>query len=335
MHTDQFNAFVLEQDGPQVVPRLRKLSLGELPDGDVLVQVHYSSLNFKDSMALANKGIIRKFPAVPGIDLAGIVVESLNPAYKAGDQVVLTGWGVGERHWGGYSQYARVKAEWLVPLPAGLTLLQAMQVGTAGFTAMMCVEAIEHMGITPGSGPIAVTGASGGVGSVALSILAKLGYEAWAMTNREDQADHLKSQGAAKVVMRQDYLTPSRPGRHTMEPETFAGAIDTVGGDTLSALIARVSYGGAIAMCGLVGGTTVDTTVFPFILRGISVLGIDSVRCPTPIRLRTWQRIAQDLPLDRLANASRVIGLDEVVQVADDMQKGCAVGRNVVRLLDL
>lgn len=330
--TEHFQALLLEQEGTAVTPHLRQLSVADLPAGDVLVQVHYSSLNFKDSMAIANKGIIRKFPAIPGIDLAGVVVESSSPDYHPGDAVVLTGWGVGERHWGGYSQYARVKAEWLVPLPAGLSLLQAMQVGTAGFTAMLCVDALEQHGLTPASGPILVTGASGGVGSVALLILAQRGYQVWALTSRAAQGEYLQGLGAAKIVSRDDYATPSKPGRFTLESETFAGVIDTVGGDILSSLIARVSYGGAIAACGLVGGTNLDTTVFPFILRGISLLGIDSVRCPTAKRARIWQRIATDLPLPRLAEASRTIALPEVVAAAAEMQAGKAIGRVVVDL---
>ena len=333
MSLDQFKALVLEQNGDAVLPHLRELTLDDLPAGDVLVRVHYSSLNFKDSMALANKGIIRKFPAVPGIDLAGVVVESSNPAYQAGDQVVLTGWGIGERHWGGYSQFARVKAEWLVPLPTGLSLLQAMQVGTAGFTAMMCVDALEQAGLKPGQGPVAVTGASGGVGSVALPILAALGYETWALTNRESQTDYLKSLGASKVLLRQELLS-TKPTRPVLDTETFAGVVDTVGGETLAALIARVIYGGSVAMCGLVGGTNLDTTVFPFILRGVNLLGIDSVRCPVERRLRTWARIAKELPHAALNKASTTISLGEVIDVAADMQKGHAIGRSVVSLLD-
>lgn len=332
MHTQPFKALMLEQDGQDVRPQLRELTHNDLPEGEVLVQVHYSSLNYKDSMALANKGIIRKFPAIPGIDFSGVVVESSNPAYKAGDQVVLTGWGVGERFWGGYSQYARVKAEWLVPLPAGLSLLQAMQVGTAGFTAMMCVDALERHGIKPGTGPIVVTGASGGVGSVALPILAARGYEVWALTGNQNNAEALKALGASKVVAREEYAQASKPGRHTMEAETFAGVIDTVGGDVLSALIARVAYGGAVAACGLVGGTNIDTTVFPFIIRGVSLLGIDSVRCPSAKRQRIWQRVANDLPLDALARVSRIVGLEQVPDEAANMLAGKGHGRVVVGL---
>lgn len=330
MHTQPFKALMLEQDGQDVRPQLRELTINDLPEGEVLVQVHYSSLNYKDSMALANKGIIRKFPAIPGIDFSGVVVESSNPAYKTGDQVVLTGWGVGERFWGGYSQYARVKAEWLVPLPSSLSLLQAMQVGTAGFTAMMCVDALERYGIEPDTGPIVVTGASGGVGSVALPILAARGYEAWALTGNSGNADALKALGAAKVVSREEYAQASKPGRPIMESESFAAVIDTVGGDLLAQLIARVSYGGAVAACGLVGGTNIDTTVFPFIIRGVSLLGIDSVRCPSAKRQRIWQRVAKDLPLDALARASRTVSLDQVINEAANMIAGHGHGRVVI-----
>ena len=337
MSIDHFNAFILEKQDERLVSTIRTLSVADLPEGEVLIEVHYSSLNFKDSMAIANKGIIRKFPAVPGIDLAGVVVESSHPAYQPGAKVVATGWGIGERYWGGYSQFARVSADWLVPLPDGLTLFQAMQIGTAGFTAMMCVDALERLGVNPSQGPIAVTAASGGVGSVSLMLLAALGYEPWAVTRRASQTDYLLGLGAKKVVLQDDYLTPSKPspsGRHVMEKESFAGAIDSVGGLLLSALIARISYGGSIAMCGLVGGAEFDTTVFPFILRGVSLLGIDSVNCPSKKRAGMWNRLAKELPMEAIASACRTIRLEEIGAVAADMQQGKAVGRVVVSLLD-
>jgi acrylyl-CoA reductase (NADPH) len=334
MPTSNFKALMLKQDGERVFPEVQSLSSRDLPDGDVLVEVHYSSVNFKDAMALANKGIIRKFPMVPGIDFAGIVVESSSPAHRAGDQVILTGWGVGERHWGGYSQYARVKSEWLVPLPSGLTLKQAMEIGTAGFTAMLGVQALEHQGLDPAMGPVLVTGSSGGVGSVAVAILAHLGYQVWAMTGRPDQEARLRSLGATQVVSRQDYASSSKPGRPSMEQEVLAGAIDIVGGDVLAALIARMRYGGAIAACGLVGGTNVDTTVFPFILRGVSLLGIDSVRCPMAKRLSTWERIADALPIGKLESFSHEIKIEQVPAIAEQMLSGQGLGRTVVKVRD-
>jgi acrylyl-CoA reductase (NADPH) len=332
MKTEQFKALMLEQDGASIVPHVRALAMDALPDGDVLVRVHYSGVNFKDAMALGNKGIIRKFPAIAGIDFSGVVVDSSHADFKSGDDVVLTGWGVGERHWGGYAEYARVNGDWLIHRPPGLSLEQAMQVGTAGFTAMLCVDALQAAHIDASRGPVVVTGASGGVGSVALMLLAKLGYEAWALTGRMDRASYLTSLGATRVVPRDEYLRASKPGRQTMESETFAAAIDTVGGDVLQGLIARVSYGGAIAACGLVGGANLDTTVYPFILRGIRLLGIDSVRCPKPDRLRIWNRIAAELPLDRLAAASRRVELERVPSIADELLRGHGKGRTVVDL---
>ena len=332
MQTDRFQALVLNkgEDG-NLVPEIRTIGLNDLPEGDVVVEVRYSSINYKDAMAIGNRGIIRKFPAVPGIDFAGTVLQSESPQYQPGDEVVLTGWGVGERHWGGYSQVARVKGEWLVPLPAGLNAKQAMQVGTAGLTAMLCVQAIEHQGVLPGSGPVLVTGASGGVGSVAVAVLAGLGYEVWAMS-RPGQDDYLRSLGAVKIVGRDEFTREAKPGRPVLEAETFAGGIDTVGGATLAALIARIAYRGAVAACGLVGGNEVDTTVYPFILRGVALLGVDSVRCPTPVRTIAWQRIAKQLPLELFAGMSREVGLAGVPAIAAEMLAGQGHGRVVVNL---
>ena len=330
MSEQTFKAFVLKSEDGQLRPVIEQIGLDAWPEGDTVIDVHYSSINYKDAMAIGNRGIIRKFPAVPGIDLAGVVRESANPAYRPGDAVVLTGWGVGERHWGGYSQVARVKSEWLVPLPAGLSLKQSMQVGTAGLTAMLCVQALEHAGLQPGAGPVLVTGASGGVGSVAVAILAKLGHEVWAMT-RPEQADYLTALGAKKIVCRDDFA-PAKPGRPVLEAETFPAAVDTVGGATLANLLARVAYRGSVAACGLVGGTEVDTTVYPFIIRGVNLLGIDSVRCPTPVRLDAWRRIAKDLPPAVFEQASREIVLEEVPAVAAALLAGRGHGRVVVNL---
>lgn len=331
MSVDQFSALVLKNEDGKVFPQIETLALSDLPEGDVVVDVHYSSINYKDAMALGNKGIIRKFPAIPGIDFSGVVRQSTSPRFKAGDSVILTGWGVGERHWGGYSQVARVKSEWLVKLPQGMDLKQAMEIGTAGLTAMLCVAAIEQQGVRPDSGPVVVTGASGGVGSVAVAILAKLGYQVWAMT-RPGQEAYLQALGATRTMARDEFATSSKPGRPQMEAETFAAAIDTVGGQTLAALIARISYRGAIAACGLVGGTDVDTTVLPFILRGVSLLGIDSVRCPNDIRDKVWQRLATEFPFASFAAIGRETDLAGVPGLAAEMLSGLGHGRVVVDL---
>jgi acrylyl-CoA reductase (NADPH) len=330
MSTQDFKALLLKSEDGKLIPVIEQISLDAWPDGDTIIDVQYSSLNYKDAMAIGNRGIIRKFPAVPGIDLAGTVRDSANPAFKPGDAVVLTGWGVGERHWGGYSQVARVKSDWLVPLPAGLSLKQSMEIGTAGLTAMLCIQGLEQNGLKKGSGPILVTGASGGVGSIAVAILASLGYEVWAMT-RPDQADYLTTLGASKIVGR-DEFAPSKAGRPVLEAETFPAIVDTVGGVTLANLLARVSYRGSVASCGLVGGTEIDTTVFPFIIRGVNLLGIDSVRCPTPVRQQAWERLAKDLPKTMLERVSREIALEEVPLVAAELLAGQGHGRVVVRL---
>lgn len=328
----RFNALVLKQNDKQLTPVIEQLGVDDLPQGNVLVQVEYSSINYKDAMAIGNRGIIRKFPAVPGIDLAGVVAESQDPAYKPGDRVVLTGWGIGERYWGGYSQYARVQSEWLTPLPAGLTTRQAMAIGTAGLTAMLCVLAIEKQGIKPDSGEILVTGATGGVGSVAVAILATLGYQVVAMSGKPEWEDRLKMLGAQRIVGRDEYATPSRPGRFVLESESLAAAVDTVGGNTLASIISRLNYGGCVAACGLVGGNDIDTNVFPFIVRGVSLLGIDSVRCPTPLRLEAWQRLARDLSLAKLDSLVREISLAQVPEEAAKLLAGQGQGRIVVNL---
>ena len=330
MNTQNFKALVLKSEDGQLRPVIEQIGLDSWPDGDTVIDVHYSSINYKDAMAIGNRGIIRKFPAVPGIDLAGVVLESASPDFIPGDAVVLTGWGVGERHWGGYSQIARVKSEWLIKPSAGMNLKRAMLVGTAGLTAMLCIQALEHNGLQPGTGPVLVTGASGGVGSVAVAILAKLGYEVWAMT-RPDQAEYLTELGAAKIVGRNDFA-PSKAGRPVLDAETFPGIVDTVGGATLAALLARVAYRGSAASCGLVGGTEIDTTVFPFIIRGVNLLGIDSVRCPTPLRVSAWERIVRDLPFELLEMGMREVSLAEVPQIAAEMLEGRGHGRVIIDL---
>lgn len=322
-----FKALVVESGEPYQV-NLRRASETELPAGEVLVEVHYSSLNYKDGLAVTGKGkIIRQFPMVPGIDFAGVVAESSSPEYQPGDQVVLTGWGVGERYWGGYAQYARVKADWLIPLPRGLTLLHAMGIGTAGFTAMLSVMALEaHR--TSKEKDVAVTGAAGGVGSIAVALLSRLGYRVVASTGRVEEKQYLESLGAAEIVGRELFSAVSRP----MESERFGGAVDTVGGATLAGVLARMAYGGAVAACGLAGGSELHTTVFPFILRGVNLLGIDSVSCPKPVRLKAWERLAQVLPAYLLEKAITVAPLEKVPELSASILEGKVRGRVVVDL---
>jgi acrylyl-CoA reductase (NADPH) len=320
-----FKALLVESGDPYTA-NIRDLSIAQLPPGDVLVQVAYSSLNYKDGLAITGQGkIIRNFPMVPGIDFAGTVLESACPDYKPGDAVVLTGWGLGERHWGGLAQMARVRAEWLVPLPAGLTLQQAMGIGTAGFTAMLCVMALEKQGIDRAK-EVVVTGAAGGVGSLAVSILSHLAYKVVASTGRASEAEYLKSLGASEVLDRALLSDKSRP----LESERFGGAIDTVGASTLAGIIARMAYGGSIAATGLAGGGDLNTTVYPFILRGVSLLGIDSVMCPKAKRIEAWQRLAQDLPKTMLETAMQRVGLSAVQALAPEILAGRVRGRVVV-----
>ena len=328
----RFKALVLKANEKLLEPVIETLGLEDLPAGNVLVKVAYSGINYKDAMAIGNRGIIRKFPAVPGIDLAGEVVTSEDPRYQAGDAVILTGWGMGERFWGGFSQYARVQGEGLVPLPSGMTARQAMAHGTAGLTAALCVAALQKQGATPAGGEVLVTGATGGVGSIAVALLARLGFQVVAMTGKPSQAGFLTELGAARIVGREDLAQPSKPGRFVLEAETFAAAVDTVGGATLASIIARLKYGGSIAACGLVGGVELDSHVFAFILRGVSLLGIDSVRCPNPQRLVAWETLARDLPMAVLEGLTREIRLEQVVEEAAKILAGQAHGRVLVNM---
>lgn len=325
---DTFKALVLDQQDGTQTATVRQLSVQDLPEGEVLVNVAYSSLNYKDGLAVTGTGkIVRSFPMVPGIDFAGTVVESQSPAYKSGDEVVLTGWGVGERYWGGYAQMARVKSDWLVPLPEGLTMQQAMGIGTAGFTAMMCVLALEEHGLTSGSREVVVTGASGGVGSVAITILAKHGYDVVASTGRTELHDYLHGLGAKEIVGR-DVL--SAESKRPLESERWGGAVDTVGGSTLAGLLRSMAYGASVAACGLAGGSDLPTTVFPFILRGINLLGIDSVQCPLPRRKLIWDKLVSDFPLDLLETIMHTVSLDDITTHCQDIIKGNVRGRIVV-----
>jgi acrylyl-CoA reductase (NADPH) len=326
--TETFKALLLEESDGAVAPSIRDLSTDDLPAGNVTVAVEYSDLNYKDGLVVNNLGrLVREFPHVPGIDFAGTVESSDSQDFVSGDRVVLTGWRVGEIHWGGYAQKARVDAGWLVPLPEGLSTQQAMAVGTAGFTAMLAVDALEAHGLTPDDGEVLVTGAAGGVGSVAVAILAKRGYTVAASTGRAALADYLHVLGATTIVDRAEFTdTKPRP----LERERWAGCVDTVGSSTLAMVLAQMKYGGSVAACGLAGGNDLPTTVIPFLLRGVNLLGIDSVMQPAANRARIWKRIADDLPLDRLAQMTEIRPLADVPQIAGEILKGAVRGRVVV-----
>jgi len=325
MSIDTFTALVLEQHDGATHSEVRQLPTSALPDGDVLVRVAYSDLNYKDGLAITGRGrVVRSFPMVPGIDLAGTVVESASAAYKPGDEVVLTGWGIGEIHWGGHAQLARVRADWLVPLPRGLTLAQSMGIGTAGFTAMLCVMALEEHGLRPGGRQVLVTGASGGVGSVAVALLARLGYDVVASTGKDAERNYLHALGAKEVVGR---LAPTgKP----LESERWGGAVDTVGGAALAALIPGLAFGAGVAACGNAGGAELHTTVFPFILRGVNLLGILSVYVPLDRRLQAWERLARDLPTDALDRMVQVAPLADVPALSQAICDGKTRGRVVI-----
>jgi acrylyl-CoA reductase (NADPH) len=324
-----FNALVVNKnDEGKTSAAVQHISLDDLPDGDVVVAVDYSTMNYKDGLCIGpGGGLVRNYPHVPGIDFAGTVETSNDPRYKAGDKVVLTGWRVGEVHWGGYAQKARVKADWLVPLPAGLTTRQAMAVGTAGFTAMLAVMALQDHGLTAGSGPVLVTGAAGGVGSVATAILANLGHEVAAVTGRPETADYLTSLGATQIVARDEI---NEVTKRPLEAETWAGCVDAVGGPMLARALGQMKYGASVAAVGLAGGANLPATVIPFLLRGVNLLGIDSVMQPYDIRLRAWERIATDLPMDKLEAMIQPATLSDLPQLGADILQGQVKGRVVV-----
>ena len=325
-----FKALLLDNQDGKTKATLTQLAESQLPAGEVRVAVSYSSLNYKDGLAITGKGkIVRQWPLVPGIDFAGTVLESADGRYQAGDKVVLTGWGVGEGHWGGMAEQARVKADWLVPLPAGLDEWQAMCIGTAGLTAMLCVLALEEAGVTPASGEILVTGAAGGVGSTAVALLAALGYQVAALTGRpEEQGAMLTALGASRIVPRSELLEPAK----ALEKQLWAGAIDTVGSQVLAKLLAQMNYGGAVAACGLAGGFDLPTSVMPFILRNVRLQGVDSVMCPLARRQLAWQRLARDLPASFFAQAVTEIGLEQVVEAAEAITQGRVAGRTLIKL---
>ena len=324
-----FNALVVDKDADgNTSASIQQLDESRLPDGDVTVAVDYSTLNYKDGLCIGSGGgLVRTYPHVPGIDFAGTVETSQDSRYKPGDKVVLTGWRVGEVWWGGYSQKARVKADWLVPLPDALTTRDAMAIGTAGFTAMLAVMALEDHGLKPGNGPVLVTGAAGGVGSVATAILAHLGYEVAGVTGRPETADYLKSLGVTQIVPREELAeTVKRP----LESENWAGCVDAVGGSMLARVLGQMKYGASVAAVGLAGGAGLPATVVPFLLRGVNLLGIDSVMRPYDDRVRAWNRLATDLPLDKLHAMIQPATLSDLPDLGAAILKGQVKGRVVV-----
>lgn len=324
-----FHAYQVTKDEQGIHAALRTLTEQDLMEGDVTVNVEYSALNYKDGLALTGKApVVRRFPLIPGIDFSGTVAASDHPAFTIGDRVLLTGFGVGEVHHGGFSEMARVDGKWLLPIPEGMTPRQAMAVGTAGFTSMLCVLALEKHGITPEGNDILVTGAAGGVGSVALSILAGLGYRVTAVTGRRSEADFLKTLGAVDVLDRQAFSEKAKP----LAKEQWGGAIDVAGGNTLANVLSQIRYGGAVAACGLAESIDLPASVAPFILRGITLYGIDSVMAPVEIRQQAWQRIAKDLDFDLLAKLTNEIGLADLPASAEAILAGKIRGRTVVKI---
>lgn len=322
-----FKGILIEKDDAGYRANIKDIDEGQLPDGDVTVRVSHSTLNYKDGLAITGKGpVVRRFPMVPGIDLVGIVESSTHPEYKAGDSVLLNGWGVGEGHWGGLAQKARLKGDWLVPLPEQFSPQQAMAIGTAGYTAMLCVLALERHGVTPAHGEIVVSGAAGGVGSVATAVLAKLGYTVVAISGRTEEADYLKHLGASEVLNRAEFGTPGKP----LGKERWAGAVDVVGSHTLANICATTKYRGVVTACGLAGGMDFPATVAPFILRGVTLAGIDSVMCPRLDRLETWRRLGTDLDVSKLAMISNEISLSEAIPTALKLVNGEIRGRVIV-----
>jgi acrylyl-CoA reductase (NADPH) len=324
-----FRAFVIEKADGGSKGALADFDEADLMDGDVTFRVEYSTVNYKDGLAITGKApVVRRFPMIAGIDGAGTVESSTHPAWKPGDKVVLNGWGCGESHLGCYAEKARVKGGWLVPLPAGMTTREAMSIGTAGYTAMLCVMALERHGLTPQSGPVAVTGAAGGVGSTAIALLAARGFTVHAVTGRPQEADYLKGLGAAEIVARQELAVPGKP----LAKERWAGAVDVVGSTTLANLLSMTRYGGAVAACGLAGGMDLPGSVAPFILRGVCLYGIDSVMCPIERRKEAWKRLESGLDRRKLATMTAEIGLSGLPEAAVSILKGEVRGRIVVKI---
>jgi acrylyl-CoA reductase (NADPH) len=322
-----FRAVYLQKTESVIESDVRELGEASLPEGDVLLSVEYSTINYKDGLAITGRlPVVRNWPMVPGIDLAGAVVESANPRFKPGDKVLINGYGIGDSHWGGLAQKARVKSEWLIPVPAKFSTRHAMAIGTAGYTAMLCILALEKHGLQPSQGPVLVTGAAGGVGSVAIAILAKLGYDVVASTGRPEEASYLKQLGANRIIDRSVLATPGE----MLGAETWAGAIDTLGSVTLANVCASIKYRGAVAACGLAQGLDFPTSVMPFILRNVSLLGIDSVMAPYDVRSEAWIRLAEDLGVTKLEAATQVLGLDDALPTANAILSGSIRGRVVI-----
>ena len=325
-----FRALVLHEEGGKVVPRIEAVDEADLPAGEVTVRIECSTLNYKDGMVLQGVGrLVRRYPHVPGVDFAGTIERSETPEFAPGDPVILTGWRVGETQWGGYAEKARVKASFLVRRPDGLSARQAMAIGTAGFTAMLAVMALERHSLRPDAGDVLVTGAAGGLGGVALLLLSNLGYRAVASTGRPELRGYLSELGAADLVDRASLATkPSRP----LDSEQWAGAVDAVGGATLATVLTQLRYRASVAACGLAGGSDLPATVIPFLLRGVNLLGIDSVMCPREERIKAWARLARDLPLDRLERMTETVPLSALTELASRILRGEIRGRTVVDL---
>lgn len=322
-----FNAIVIDETDAGSTAVLTQLDEVSLAEGEVTVDVRYSSLNYKDALAITGKApVVRRFPMVPGIDLAGTVAASSVPEFSKGMAVLANGWGLGEQHWGGLAQKARVKADWLVPLPSRFDAGQAMAIGTAGYTAMLCVMALERNGVTPERGDVLVTGAAGGVGGVAVAILSKLGYRVVASTGRPEEAAYVTALGASEIIPRAELAQPGKP----LGKERWAGAVDVVGSHVLANVCAGIRYGGTVAACGLAGGMDFPATVAPFILRGVSLAGIDSVYCPTAMRREAWRRLERDLDVEKLRSITREIGLSDAIETARELLAGRIRGRVVV-----
>ena len=325
-----FKAIRIDKADKGTTAALTQFDEADLMDGDVTVHVEWSTLNYKDGLAVTGKApVVRRFPMIAGIDFAGTVEQTSHPQWKAGDKVICTGWGMGETHLGAYAEKARVKGDWLVPLPDGMSARDAMAIGTAGFTAMLAVMALEKQGLSPASGPMIVTGAAGGVGSVATAVLSKLGYHVIASTGRMSETPYLKSLGAAEVIDRNELSGPAKP----LAKERWAGGVDSVGSTTLANLLSMTKYGGAIAACGLAAGMDLPSSVAPFILRGVCLLGIDSVMCPLAPRKAAWQRLARDLDSKKLSEITHEIGLDQVIGTGSQILAGQVRGRIVVKIL--
>ena len=322
-----FKAILVTEEDGRPSAAVKELSESDLPQQDVLVEVDYSTLNYKDGLALTGSApVIASYPMVPGIDLAGTVLESADARWTAGDKVVVNGWGLSERHWGGYSQRARVSADWLVKLPDAFSTRQAMAIGTAGYTSMLCVLRLEALGVVPDGGPVLVTGASGGVGSIAITILSRLGYEVVASTGRASEADYLKSLGAAEIIDRNTLSTKGKP----MQKQRWQGAVDTAGSETLVNVLAGIHYGGAVAATGLAQGTDLPATMFPFIIRNVTLSGVDSVMQPFPARQQAWARLASDLDPEKLESTTSEVALEDVLELAPKILAGEVRGRTIV-----